>query len=128
MLKRIYVDNFRCLVNFELKFDRANLLLGENGTGKTAVFEVLYRLQQFMAGNAKVLVVFPNTDLTRWQTSCVQRFELDLEVQDCVYNYSLLIEHDEDRRKARIKSETLLLNGNKLFDFQEGQAQLTSIP
>jgi predicted ATPase len=37
MLKRIYVDNFRCLVNFELKLDRVNLLLGRNGTGKTTV-------------------------------------------------------------------------------------------
>jgi predicted ATPase len=39
------VDDFRCLVNFELKFDRVNLLLGENGTGKTTEFEVLHRLQ-----------------------------------------------------------------------------------
>ena len=31
MLTRLYVDNFRCLVNFELKFNRMNLLLGENG-------------------------------------------------------------------------------------------------
>jgi len=44
MLKRLYVDNFRCLVNFELRLDRVNLLLGENGTGKTSVFDVLYRL------------------------------------------------------------------------------------
>ena len=28
MLKRLYVDNFRCLTNFELKLDEANVLLG----------------------------------------------------------------------------------------------------
>ena len=27
MLKRLYVDNFRCLTNFELKLDEANVLL-----------------------------------------------------------------------------------------------------
>ena len=69
MLKRLYADNFRCLVNFELKFDRVNLLLGENGTGKTTVFEIMYRLQQFVAGNAKVLAVFPSADLTCWQSN-----------------------------------------------------------
>ena len=148
MLKRLYVDNFRCLVNFELRLDRVNLLLGENGTGKTSVFDVLYRLQQFLAGNAKVLAVFPSTELTRWRTSpdtgyptqsygvttgakqilwrsgTTQRFELELQVGDAIYAYSLVIEHDEDLRRARIKSETLLLNGRKLFHFQEGNAEL----
>jgi len=101
-----------------------NLLLGENGTGKTTVFEILYRLQQFVAGNAKVLAVFPSAELTRGQTNAAQRFELELQVGEAHYSYSLLIEHDEDRRKAKIKSETLLLDGKNLFSFQDGQAQL----
>ena len=124
MLKRIYADNFRCLVNFELRLDPMNLLLGENGTGKTTVFEVLYRLQQFLAGNAKVLNVFPSTELTRWQSSPTQRFELDLSVEGKQYAYSLAIQHDEDRRKARIKKESLLLDRKPLFEFEEGTAQL----
>jgi predicted ATPase len=124
MLKRLYADNYRCLVNFELKLDRVNLLLGDNGTGKSSVFEVLHRLQQFLAGNAKVLAVFPSGELTRWQTNSTQRFELDLQVGEANYAYSLLIEHDEDRRRARIKSEMLLVDGKKLFSFEGGQAQL----
>jgi predicted ATPase len=124
MLKRLYTDNFRCLVNFDLRLDRVNLLLGENGTGKTTVFDVLYCLQQFLAGNAKVLDVFPSSDLTRWQTNAVQRFELDLEAGTDAYNYVLVIEYDEDRRRAKVKSETLMLDGKKLCDFQEGKAQL----
>jgi predicted ATPase len=124
MLKRIYVDNFRCLVNFELKLDRMNLLLGDNGTGKTTAFEVLYRLQQFVAGNAKILVVFPSAELTRWQSGATQRFELDLEVGGAAYTYTLVIEHDEDHRRAKIQTETLLLDGKKLFHFQDGTAEL----
>ena len=68
MIKRVYADNFRCLVNFELRLDRLNLLLGENGTGKTTVFEVVYRIQQFLAGSAKVTALFPSTEQTRWQS------------------------------------------------------------
>jgi predicted ATPase len=124
MLKRLYVDNFRCLVNFELKLDRVNLLLGDNGTGKTTVFNVLNRLQQFLAGNTKVRNAFPNGDLTRWQSNPTQRFELDLDAGSAKYGYSLVVEHDEDRRKAKVKSETLLLDGQKLFHFQEGNAEL----
>jgi predicted ATPase len=123
MLKRLYVDNFRCLVKFELRLDRMNLLLGDNGTGKTSVFDVLYRLQQFLEGNAKVLSVFPSADLSCLQTSDVQRFELDVAVGSDAYNYGLIIQYDEDRRRAKVKRETLVLGGRPLFDFEEGMVQ-----
>lgn len=124
MLKRIYTDNFRCLVNFTLHLDRVNLLLGGNGTGKTTVFEVLHRLRQFLSGSVKLNTVFPARDLTRWQENSHQRFELDLEVDGHTYTYSLVLEHDEDRRKVRIKTEQLLFDTKPLFEFEEGMAQL----
>ena len=40
MLKRIYIDNFRCFVNFELNLEKVSLLLGPNGSGKTSIFNV----------------------------------------------------------------------------------------
>jgi predicted ATPase len=124
MLKRVYVDNFQCLVNFELKLDRVNLLLGDNGVGKTTVFEVLHRLRQFLSGTVKLNAVCPGKDLTRWQESRRQRFEMDLQVDQNLYTYSLELEHDEDRRKVRIKTEQLLLDTKPLFEFEEGTAQL----
>ncbi len=124
MLKRVYVDNFRCLVNFELKLDRVNLLLGENGVGKTTVFEVLHRLRQFLSGTVKLNTVFPAKDLTRWQETGFQRFEMDLQVEQAAYTYSLAIEHDEERRKVKIKNEQLLFDMKPLFEFEEGTAQL----
>jgi len=44
VFKRIYVDNYKCLVNFELSVGGLNLFLGPNGAGKSAVFEVLRML------------------------------------------------------------------------------------
>ncbi len=58
MLKRIHIDNFRCLVNFELNFDSINLFLGGNGSGKSTVFEVLRKLQSFILGDAKLEAIF----------------------------------------------------------------------
>ena len=60
MLTRLYVDNFRCLTNFELKLDQANILLGANGTGKTSVLTALRRIQRLIVGGAKVDQVFPH--------------------------------------------------------------------
>jgi predicted ATPase len=124
MLTRVYVDNFRCLVNFELRLGRLNLLLGENGTGKTTVFEVLDRLRAFVGGDSKVGASFPPRDITRWQTTGLQRFELEMAVGSEAYAYLLIVEHDEERRRVRVKEERLALGGRPLFEFKEGNAQL----
>lgn len=50
MLKRLYINNFRCLVNFEFKLDGLSLFLGANASGKSTVFEVLIKLQKFILG------------------------------------------------------------------------------
>lgn len=124
MLKRIYIDNFRCLVNFELRLDAINLLLGANGSGKTSVFGVLWRLQEFIIGDARVHDVFPTAEVTRWQTIGQQRFELEIVAGDDRYAYSLLIDHDLERRRMRVFEEKLDLNGKPLFSCKEGTAQL----
>ena len=78
MLKRIYVNNFRCLVNFDLTVDSLNLFLGSNGSGKTTVFEVLRKLQKFILGDQafqreyRVSDLFASKDLTRWQKSNIK--------------------------------------------------------
>ena len=108
MIKRIYVDNFRCLVNFELRLDRLNLMLGDNGVGKTTVFDVIHRLRQFICGKEKVNTLFPARDLTRWQDSNIQRFELDFLIDKNLYSYTLQMEHDVDKRLMRVKQERLL--------------------
>jgi predicted ATPase len=127
MLTRIYVDNFRCLVNFELKLDRLNLLLGENGSGKTTVFEVLRRLQGFICGDLRTADAFPLEDLTRWREQLeVQRFELELTVEKDVYVYSLSIGHEGNSHTGVVKNEMLRMNPHPLFEFSEGTVTVYS--
>ena len=48
MLERLYVDNFRCLQDFEFRPGDSHsvLLIGGNGTGKSTVAHVLRILQR----------------------------------------------------------------------------------
>jgi len=46
MLERLYVDNYRCFVNFECRLGAKQLILGPNGAGKTALFEILALLRE----------------------------------------------------------------------------------
>jgi predicted ATPase len=119
MLKRIYINNFRCLVNFELHLDKINLFLGANGCGKTSVFDVLNMLQRFISEGEKASDLFKNSNLTRWLSSQpIQQFELEISGNGGIYHYHLDIEHRFDRQLVRIKSESLYFDNQPLYNFE----------
>lgn len=126
MIERLYVDNFKSLVNCDLHFRDLTLLLGPNGAGKTSVLDVVFALRQLLAGIAKVtdLEAFPAATLTRWQKRNIQVFELDATLTENDYRYRLEVEHDPTYRRARVELEQLELHGAPLFRFRHGEVQL----
>jgi len=129
MLTSIYADNFRSLVNFELKLNELSLLMGPNGSGKTSVFEVIRRLQRFISGEFKVREAFPASTLTRWSNLREQQFSLTMRIDDPDLHdpfliYTLVIEHDEELRLCRVKREALTDTGKPLFEFDNGEVHL----
>ncbi len=126
MIKRLYVDNYKCLVNFDLKLDELSLLLGPNGVGKSSVLEVVYAVRQLLGGVAKVTdpEVFPTSTLTRWQSQDVQVIELVVSIGEDELTYRLEVEHDRKNVRARILKEGLDSQDGPLFSFQEGTVQL----
>jgi len=75
MIERLYANNYRCLVNFEMNFDKLTLLVGPNGGGKSTLFDLLYSIRDLLVDNAKVSEVFPSDDLTAWVNKTEQSFE-----------------------------------------------------
>jgi len=124
MIERIYIDNFRTLVNCEIKLQSVSLLLGANGAGKSSVFDAVELVKYFVGGAGPVWEVFPSSSLTRWQTLDEQTFELDLRGQEGVFRYALKIKHASDRRQSRVASESLSFDGRPLFTSKDGEAQL----
>ncbi len=124
MIDRIYIDNFRTLVNVTIPLKRNALLLGENGTGKTSVLDALRSIQRFVSGEFPVKAAFPTSELTRWQKSPAQRFEIDLRTGEGVYHYELLLHHDMVAKLGQVRKELLTLDGKTLFEYSEGTAHL----
>jgi energy-coupling factor transporter ATP-binding protein EcfA2 len=123
MLKRIYIDNFRCLVNFELEIDEINLFLGPNGSGKSSVFDVLRKLQAFVNGG-QLGDIFDADDLSIWQEEPVQTFAVEIEGNGGRYKYQLAIEHDKARYKVWRVYERLSFNEQPLFNMADGQLKI----
>ncbi len=124
MLKRLYANNYRCLVNFELNFEELTLLVGPNGGGKSTLFDLLYRIRHLIVDNAKISSVFPPEDLTAWINNFEQTFEMDVQGDAGLFSYKLVVSHNPDIKKQRIEQEYLLLDGKPLFEFKEGEVQL----
>lgn len=125
MLRRLYVDNYKCLVNFELRFDEITLLVGRNGAGKTAALDAIYAVRRLLDGRSRITDsdVFPTWSLTRWQTLDVQTCEIDVELEGDVLTYRIEVIHDREKRRARIQREILLGIDGPLFDFERGIVQ-----
>ena len=130
MLKRIYIDNYKCLVNFDLPLKELTLFAGANGAGKTAILDAIFALRQLLGGSAKVAdpkadpEIFSARTLTRWQSRRVQAFELEAELAGEVLIYRLEIEHEANSGKARVLLESLKTDSGILFSFREGKVQL----
>lgn len=126
MIRRIYVDNYKCLVNFELRLEELTLLVGRSGVGKSAVLDVVFALKQVLSGTARVqqVGIFNAATLTRWQEVAVQVFEVEAVVGPDVFTYRLEIEHDPRAFRAWVARETLSVGGRPLFAFREGDVQL----
>jgi len=107
MITRVYIDNFRCFSNFEVRPDRVNLLIGKNGAGKSTFIEVVHNVVGFVAMGHAVEDVFPTDTLTRWDSRSSQRIEVEIDVTGSGWVYSYLVElnHDVPRQTATLKKE-----------------------
>lgn len=127
MITRFYADNFKCLQNFTLELDAFTLLTGPNGSGKTAVLEVIRRVADLLARRGTVHRLFPTSALTRWDRRAGQLFEFDVRLPESgsgaegppggLYRYRLHIGHDVLREAASISEEELTFEGRQLFRY-----------
>ena len=126
MLQRLYVDNYKCLVNFEFPLQELTLLLGRNGVGKTSVLDVVFALRRLLSGAVRVTSpdTFPTRTLTRWQNRELQTFEIEARLGTDTFRYHLEVEHNRATRQGRVRREDLTFNGKPLFECELGVVQL----
>ncbi|MEW6212762.1 MAG: AAA family ATPase [Acidobacteriota bacterium] len=128
MITRVYIDNFRCFTNFEVRPDRVNLLIGDNGAGKSTFIEVLYRVVGLVVLGKAVEEAFPLNTLTRWDSRTTQQIEIDLSGSGGTYHYSLILSHDLARETVTLQRETVKYNSlndsRRLFLYDNGQVHL----
>lgn len=125
MLTRLYIDNYRCFVNFTFIPESLSLLVGDSGAGKSSILDAIELLRDFIGGHVSVKA-FGSDTLTRWQSVLEQTFIMEIKINERNYFYKLVVEHQPPRGQRRINQETLLLDGQPLYAANLDNARLVS--
>jgi energy-coupling factor transporter ATP-binding protein EcfA2 len=112
------------LANFEYRPEATQLLMGDNGAGKSTVFEVLELIRDFAARGDTCQDRLVGQTRTRWQDLPDQRFELDVKGQLGTYTYELIVDEMGTPLRPRVKKERLSLEGKPLYLFEDGVVHL----
>lgn len=126
MIQRLYIHNFRCLENFDLNLaDKPSaLLIGKNGSGKSTVGYALEVLQKIARGTNRVGQLVKPRDLTRGRTDLPMRLELEVEIGDETYQFTLALELPEGFKELRVREEKLTVGGKTIYSRQVSQVDL----
>lgn len=128
MLTRLYVNNYRCFVNFEFRPSRKQLILGRNGSGKSTVLEVLALLRDFsvrgdscfdrFGGNTKSRFLAGNPGAEK------QTFELDVSLGGSLFKYRLEVAEEITGEFPAVLEESVHCDDDLVFLFRFGEVHL----
>ncbi len=124
MLTRVYVDNFRCMVNFDCRLGPQQLILGPNGAGKSTLFDVLTLLRDVCVRGDVPDDRFMGRSRTRWQDEKKQTFELDVSGNGGSYKMKLVLDAWGSPERPRIVLEAVKFSGQHIFRFEKGEVHL----
>jgi predicted ATPase len=138
VIRRLYINNFRCLQNFDLPIVGmpSALLIGKNGAGKSTIVAALEVLQKIARGTNRVGELIKPTDMTQGQTGSPVRFEIEVELKSGVYTYSISFELPTGSKELCVLDESLKWNGDSAYsrvgkqiesqEFRNGEISLGS--
>ena len=124
MIKRVYVDNYKCLVNLSAPPGVVPATRAERGWKDLGARNHI-RLRRLLSGDARVsdTDVFPSGTLTRWQNRNLQVFEIQVVLGSGPFSYRLEVEHEKPGA-WRIHLEQLEVDGAPLFKCVQSEVQL----
>lgn len=129
MIRRLYINNFRCLENFELPISGQSsaLLIGKNGAGKSTIGRALEIFQRIARGTNRVNDLVNSKDLSRGRKDVPIRFEIEVELQGQIYKYVIAFDFPEGFKELRVFEEKLEVDGAPVFTRELAQVHLARL-
>lgn len=130
MIQRLYVHNFRCLENFELKMKNmpSALLIGKNGSGKSTVAAAFQILQKIGQGVNRIGQLVKPKDFAGGRSNIPIQLEIEVLIDERIYQYAISFELPAGFRELRIFEEKLMVWDTPIYQRKEDQVTLFRYP
>ena len=123
-LKKIEIDNFKSLVDFEMTFEKFNCIVGLNGSGKSTLLQALDLISQMMKGDISNWLKKRNwvsKDLHSKFTKAKNiSFKLYLEENEN-FSHKYIYEAVFNSSKLRCTSESIFIDGNRVLKIENSK-------
>lgn len=100
------------------------LLIGKNGAGKTTVGLALQILQKIARGTNRVGDLIEPKDLARGRTDVPMRFEIEVELEAKIYQFTIAFEFPTGFKELRVLEEKLSVGGKPIYSREVAQVHL----
>lgn len=122
MIKNIYIDNFKSLIDFELELTSFICLVGLNGAGKSTVLQALDFISQQMRGEIKEWLVE-----RQWRSSDIgsklttkKNIAIEIELESAVYG-PIKWEASFNRQSLRCTTEEAWFGDLRVLKVEDGE-------
>lgn len=123
MIQRLYVNNYKSLIEFELRPGPLSVLVGRGGAGKTNVLDALKVIRRFVFRGRDVVALLPRETLTRWSDHGEQTFELAVRGDAGSFELTVVVEHSRATGARVVALERLVLDGRVLLEASRGDVK-----
>lgn len=120
MIKSIWVDNFKSLVDFRMELAKFNCVVGLNGSGKSTLLQALDFVSQLMAGDIGDWLESRHWESADLNSKLTKKSNIDFKVVLDIYGSELVWSGSFNRTSLSCTKEAITENGRKLLTVEDG--------
>lgn len=119
MIKSIWVDNFKSLVNFNIELAKFNCVVGLNGAGKSTLLQALDFVSQLMLGDVEEWLKTRHWESSDLNSKLTKKSNIDFKVKLDIEGRAVVWSGSFNRSSLSCTKEQITDDGEKIFSVED---------
>ncbi|MGO2371351.1 MAG: AAA family ATPase [Pseudoalteromonas prydzensis] len=119
MIKSVWVDNFKSLVDFELTLAKFNCIVGLNGSGKSTVLQALDFVSQLMRGDIDDWLDKRHWDKADLNSKLTKKSNIEFKIELELQGSQVIWSGSFNRSSLSCTKESIIENGKKILTVED---------
>lgn len=120
MIKSIWIDNFKSLVDFRIELAKFNCIVGLNGSGKSTLLQALDFVSQLMFGDVDKWLEMRHWDKSDLNSKLTKKSNIDFVIKLEINGNEVEWSGSFNRSSSSCTKESITENGKKLISVDDG--------